>query len=130
MKETSNVCRKRFAVTAMAEVSREGCTPSFLESHLLFSRRVLSVQRPDSIDPHLLAFRSALDGTESLSPAAKKFRGHQETRVGKTGNWMDSMDPVPRVLEGGPMTHMRTKTLGETLTKDSETRICKDRFRN
>jgi len=77
---------------------REGCTvfPRVLSP---LSRRILSVQRPDSIDPHLLtfAFRSGLWNT-SLP------RGKEIPRTWKRGSrkpgTMDSTDLLPRVLEG------------------------------
>jgi hypothetical protein len=52
---------------------------SFPEPYLLFP-----VQRPDSIDPHLLpfAFRSALRKHE-LAPPQKKFSGHGKRGTGK-----------------------------------------------
>lgn len=41
-RRTKNVRRKRLAVTAMAEVPWEGCTPTFLESYLLFHAELSS----------------------------------------------------------------------------------------
>lgn len=70
------------------------------------------MQRPDSIDPHLLAFafRSALWNT-NLS-AAKEILWTRETRMGKTRNILNSTDLLARVFEGCPMSHVRTRALG------------------
>lgn len=85
---------------------REECTV-FPRTLSPLSRRVLSVQRPDSIDPYLLAFafRSALWNTTCL--AAKKFRGHRNE--GRKPGTMEATDLLPRVLEGCPMTHVYTR---------------------
>jgi len=86
---------------------REGCTvfPRVLSP---LSRRILSVQRPDSIDPHLLtfAFRSGLWNT-SL-PRRKEIPRTRKRGSRKPGT-MDSTDLLPRVLEGCPMTHVYTR---------------------
>lgn len=61
------------------------------------SRRVLSVQRPDSIDPHLLAVQICLGWNRSLSPRRKEIpRNTRKRGSGKLGTRMDSTDPVPR----------------------------------
>lgn len=68
MKETSNACGKRLCCHGNGGSLSGRMHTVFPRVSSSLSRRVLPVQRPDSIDPHLLAFRSALDGTEACPP--------------------------------------------------------------
>jgi len=103
-KNASGACRKiapRVPIGNGGSHPREGCTvfPRVLSP---LSRRILSVQRPDSIDPHLLTFAFTSLPRRKEIPRTRK-RGSR-----KPGT-MDSTDLLPRVLEGCPMTHVYTR---------------------
>jgi hypothetical protein len=91
---------------------REGCTV-FPRALSPLSRRVLSVQRPDSIDPHLLAFvfRSALWNTSlprrKEIPRTRKRGSRKPGTMDSTGSPSEGARRVSddsRVYSGKPST--------------------------